>query len=112
MTAANPFLALQPYQPEDARRLFGRDEDLALMRSRVLAGRTTLLFAGSGVGKTSFLNAKLIPYLSPRYFIVCHRDWSQEEPLLAVRRSMTESLNAHTPGERYNVLEGYVRSDR
>lgn len=93
MKAPNPFLALQPYDVEDSSRLFGRDEDLSLMRARLLAAKTTLLFAGSGVGKTSFLNAKLVPNLRPRFFVVCHRDWSTEEPLSAVAASIVKSLH-------------------
>jgi len=57
----NPFLGLKPYELEDRKKLYGRDKDLILMKDRIFSARTTLLFAGSGVGKTSFLNAKIRP---------------------------------------------------
>ena len=61
----NPFLGLKPYREED--QLYGRDKDLFLMTDRIFCARTTLLFAGSGVGKTSFINAKIIPDLKSQY---------------------------------------------
>ena len=47
---ANPFRDLEPYTREDRASFFGRDSDLTLDLDRVLTRRTTLLFAGSGVG--------------------------------------------------------------
>lgn len=72
----NPFKGLQPFELEDQDRLFGRERDLILIKDRILSCRTTLLFAGSGVGKTSFLNAAVIPELSKRYSVVWHNRWT------------------------------------
>src|SRR5215213_3725996 len=72
----NPFKGLRPFEPEDQEKLFGRDRDLFLMKDRILSSRTTLLFAGSGVGKTSFLNAKIIPALQERYHVIWHNRWT------------------------------------
>jgi WD40 repeat protein len=73
---ANPFKGLRPYSQEDRDKLYGRDRDLILMKDRVFSARTTLLFAGSGVGKTSFLNAKIIPELKKQYAVVWHNHWT------------------------------------
>ena len=75
----NPFKGLRPFKQEEQEELFGRDRDLILMKDRILSSRTTLLFAGSGVGKTSFLNAKVIPALSERYCVVSHNRWTGAE---------------------------------
>ncbi len=72
----NPFKGLRPFEPKDKEKLFGRDRDLFLMKDRILSSRTTLLFAGSGVGKTSFLNAKIIPALQERYHVIWHNRWT------------------------------------
>jgi WD40 repeat protein len=72
----NPFKGLRPYKQEEQDSLFGRDRDLILMKDRIFAGRTTLLFAGSGVGKTSFLNAKIIPELRKQYVVIWHNRWT------------------------------------
>ena len=68
----NPFLGLKPYELRDRQKLYGRDKDLFLMKDRIFSSRTTLLFAGSGVGKTSFINAKIIPELKGQYHVVYH----------------------------------------
>ena len=72
----NPFKGLQPFEQEDEPKLFGRERDLILFKERILSSRTTLLFAGSGVGKTSFLNAKVIPELTKRYCVIWHNRWT------------------------------------
>jgi WD40 repeat protein len=75
----NPFKGLRPYQEDD--RLFGRDRDLVLMTDRIFSAPTTLLFAGSGVGKTSFLNAKVIPELKEQYCVIWHNRWTGADEL-------------------------------
>lgn len=78
----NPFKGLRPYEEKDHKQLFGRDKDLILMTDRIFSGRTTLLFAGSGVGKTSFLRAKVIPELRDQYHVVWHNRWTGADELL------------------------------
>jgi hypothetical protein len=68
----NPFRALSPFEREDRDVLFGRDGDLTLLLDRLMSRRATLFFAGSGVGKTSFLNAKLVPEVEDCYFVCKH----------------------------------------
>jgi WD40 repeat protein len=93
VASENPFLALRPFKREDAPVFFGRDADLVLVKSRLVSARTTLLFAASGVGKSSFLNAKLAPAVEGQWQIVTHRSWATAPPLEGVRRSMA----AHAP---------------
>lgn len=88
----NPFLGLQPFRQEDRRKLYGRDADLILAKDRIFSARTTLLFAGSGVGKTSFLNAKVIPDLKPQYTVVYHNQWAIDEPLISLGKSLDSQL--------------------
>ena len=72
----NPFKGLRPFNQEEQEELFGRERDLILIKDRILSSRTTLLFAGSGVGKTSFLNAKVIPALEERYCVIWDNRWT------------------------------------
>jgi|GEM_PF-3423457 len=116
----NPFLGLKPYELKDRKKFYGRDKDLFLMKDRVFSGRTTLLFAASGVGKTSFINAKIIPELNEQYYIVYHNQWTVGEPL----QNLKESLSASAPPERadgsleppgpqnslINQLSGFIKS--
>lgn len=72
----NPFKGLRSFEEKDRHSLFGRDRDLILMKDRIFSARTTLLFAGSGVGKTSFLNAKVVPELRKQCEVVWHNRWT------------------------------------
>lgn len=72
----NPFKGLRSFEEKDRNRLFGRDRDLVLMKDRIFAARTTVLFAGSGVGKTSFINAKVVPELRKQCEVVWHNRWT------------------------------------
>ena len=87
---ANPFRLLDPFTKRD--RLFGRDADVALVVARIASARTTLLFAGTGVGKTSFLQAKLIPTLEQDYRILFFSGWSSDRPAADLRRRILETL--------------------
>jgi len=86
----NPFKGLEPFGPGDT--LFGRDADLTLVTDRIFRSKTTLLFAGSGVGKTSFFCAKFIPEVQERYadqLQVCyHNKWSGDDPLKALKDTL------------------------
>lgn len=88
----NPFLGLKPYEPKDRQRLYGRDKDLFLMKDRIFSCRTTLLFAASGVGKTSFINAKIIPDLETQYSVIYHNQWSIGDPLAALEKSIATQM--------------------
>jgi WD40 repeat protein len=91
----NPFKGLSPYRREDSNKLFGRDKDLVLMKDRIFSAKTTLLFAGSGVGKTSFLNAKIIPDLEGSHSVLYHNIWSgPDTPLLMIKKALAALLRS------------------
>lgn len=104
----NPFLALRSFELKDARRFFGRDADLVLVQGRLLSGRTTLLFAASGVGKTSFLNARLTPALQETTFIVSHRDWATDAPLDSLRKSIVKSAGDAATQAQATLPDGFA----
>src|SRR5215471_21474174 len=94
----NPFLGLRPYSEQDRQILYGRDKDLILMKDRIFSARTTLLFAGSGVGKTSFLNAKIIPDMHAQYCVIYHSQWVTDEPLVGISKSLKAQFIQHENG--------------
>ena len=87
---SNPFKGLWPYGPEDKGTLFGRDRDLVLVQDRIFSGRTTLLFAGSGVGKTSFIRAKIMPELDPDYLCIYANLWTGAKPVDVIRSGLAD----------------------
>ena len=60
---SNPYPGLKPYTQSDWQRFYGRDQDSAILIDKLLTHRLTLLFAASGVGKSSLLNASVIPQI-------------------------------------------------
>jgi hypothetical protein len=92
---ANPFRGLITYEKEDQDVLFGRDREASLLEGRLLSSSTTLLFSGSGVGKSSFLRAKFIPEIEGVYnYTVCiHAEWAARDPYLALADSVRRQLH-------------------
>ncbi|MBN1286673.1 MAG: hypothetical protein JXB47_14840 [Anaerolineae bacterium] len=70
MADSSPYVGPRPFETADRNRFFGRDREANEMLSMVFAHPVLLLYAQSGAGKTSLLNAKLIPMLEDEYFEV------------------------------------------
>ena len=62
----NPYVGPRAFEEDDRKNFFGRDEETRQLTSLVIAQRTVLLYAQSGAGKTSLLQASLIPRLNAR----------------------------------------------
>ena len=62
-----PYVGPRPFQRGDRARFFGRDREAVDLKYRVMAHPVTLLYAMSGAGKTSLVNAKLIPMLEQEH---------------------------------------------
>ncbi|MDP9794988.1 WD40 repeat protein [Catenuloplanes nepalensis] len=94
-----PYPGLAAFGPEDAGRYFGRDAALTALlhgaRDALAASQPVVLVAPSGAGKTSLLNAGLVPALASggsaatRTDPAGSMDGSAEWPVLSI-----------TPGER------------
>jgi tetratricopeptide (TPR) repeat protein len=61
--AGAPFVGPRPFERADARIFFGRESEISELVSLVVAYRIVVVYAVSGAGKTSLLNAGLIPRL-------------------------------------------------
>ncbi|MFI7706205.1 tetratricopeptide repeat protein [Nonomuraea sp. NPDC049480] len=59
-----PYRSLRAFHREDHHRFFGREEESREVRDLWLAQRVTVLYGASGVGKTSLLQAGVMPLLS------------------------------------------------
>jgi hypothetical protein len=78
----SPFKGLAAYK--EGEILYERDADVELVKSRLWSGRYTVLFAGSGVGKTSFLRAKLVGALKDSLgvgSVTMLSDWTEKDPV-------------------------------
>ena len=59
----NPYCGLEPFTAEQAAVFFGRDADIAALAARVRAQPVVIVVGLSGVGKSSLVQAGLIPAL-------------------------------------------------
>jgi len=58
-----PYVGLRDFTEDYAEFFFGRDADRQLITGNLRASRLTLLYAQSGVGKSSLLRAGVVPRL-------------------------------------------------
>jgi WD40 repeat protein len=58
-----PYVGLVPFDEKDATYFFGRERESDLIVANLTASRLTLLYAPSGVGKSSVLRAGVLPAL-------------------------------------------------
>jgi WD40 repeat protein len=61
-----PYPGPRPFERADEKRFFGRENEAAALASLVVAHPLVLLSSQSGAGKTSLINAKLVPLLEQR----------------------------------------------
>ena len=67
---ANPYVGPRAFAEADEARFFGRDQESRQLASLVISHRAVLFYAQSGAGKTSLLQASLVPALKRRKRIV------------------------------------------
>jgi phospholipase C len=77
---ASPYKGLDHFEEEDAPFFFGREVQRDLIIANLIAARLTLLYGESGVGKTSLLNAGVVPCLrdEPDVDVVVFRSWDRD----------------------------------
>ncbi len=59
----NPYVGPRTFEEAEADRFFGREREARELVALVLSERLTLFYAQSGAGKSSLLNARLVPRL-------------------------------------------------
>lgn len=94
-TPCEPYPGLRPYRETEKGNFFGRETDAAILIDKILTNRFTLLFAASGVGKSSLLQAAVIPRLKSslgeNLVVVYHSDWVSE-PVQTVKAAVLTAL--------------------
>jgi len=66
----NPYIGPHPFRPDQGHLFFGREREAGELVSLVIANRVVLFFAQSGAGKSSLINARLVPELLRKKFEV------------------------------------------
>lgn len=95
-----PYIGLKPYTEAERDRFFGRERDAQLLINKLFSHPLTLLYAPSGVGKTSLLRALVIPELRAEEAQVVYFDkWNTADPCDAVAQSMAGGPVASGQGQ-------------
>ncbi len=66
----NPYVGPRTFTEKDAKMFFGRDREARDLLSLVVSEPLTLFYARSGAGKSSLINARLIPGLREEEFTI------------------------------------------
>lgn len=114
MAEPNPYVGPRPFQIDDRSRFYGRDGEINQLVPLLYAHRLTVLFAQSGAGKTSLLNAGVLPVLiDDEGFEVLGRD---DRSGNSTRVSGVGAKEAEAAGVRniytYNALSGWLPADQ
>jgi WD40 repeat protein len=100
-----PYVGPRPFERQEKNLFFGRDREVSELLSLIISHRTVLLYAQSGAGKTSLINASLIPQLEGEMFKVL--------PIARVKGLIPENLNSNDISNLYifNTLQSWIDKD-
>ncbi|MDS4030946.1 MAG: HEAT repeat domain-containing protein [Candidatus Contendobacter sp.] len=91
----SPYKGLRPYEEQDRDNFFSREKECRILIDKILVNKLTLLFAASGVGKSSLLQAAVLPRLKdPRHENrdgVYYNDWVSP-PLEGLKQQVLKTL--------------------
>lgn len=100
---AEPYKGMESYRQEDADIFFGRDAEGQLLAATIAGSPFTVLHAQSGAGKTSLLNARVIPNLEAGGLMpILVR--LQNDPVESVRTAVLLNLFPSPKVERSAIL--------
>ncbi len=96
MTQNAPYLGLRPFKENEQDKFFGRLQEIHILTDKILAHRLTLLVAASGVGKSSLLQAGVMPALRATGMadLIYHNDWVLN-PAEALKKTIVKHFIAH-----------------
>ncbi len=99
------YVGPRPFEQEDKFIFFGRDREARDLLSLVIAHNLVLVYAQSGAGKTSLLNAGLIPLLEENQFEIF--------PVARVKGTILENIKTDEISNIYvfNTLTSWVEDE-
>lgn len=89
-----PYRGLPPFRTEDRHLFFGRDEELAAIEAMVRAEPFALLHASSGAGKSSLINAGLLPRLEEHGLLCVVARPFEDPPAVLIGETLARVLPA------------------
>lgn len=109
--AVNPFVGLRPFHEDERHLYFGRDLEADYVETRSTMNPLTLMFARSGVGKSSFLISRMIPQLRAKYHVDYINEWGGKQPDWIVGNAMkmarTRFQDTNPPDLQFLILDQF-----
>ncbi|MGR9044611.1 MAG: nSTAND1 domain-containing NTPase [Gammaproteobacteria bacterium] len=104
-TELQPYVGPRPFERVDEGVFFGRDREINDLSSFIIAHGEVLVYAQSGAGKTSLINAGVIPLLEKKGFDIF--------PIARVRGLIPESVKPEEIDNLYvfNALISWIETD-
>jgi len=107
----NPFVGPHPLTKTDP--IFGRDQEIAELRHLITAERLVLLYSPSGAGKSSVINAGLIPELNDRFDVwQPTRVNTEPPPGLTTNRYVRSAINGWEKDGDDTTLKTFVTNHK
>ena len=99
------YVGPQPFEEKDKDIFFGRDREARDLLSLVIAHNLVLVYAQSGAGKTSLINAGLIPLLKEKQFEVL--------PVARVKGTLLKNIKTEEISNIFvfNALTSWAKDD-
>ena len=103
-STACPYKGLRPYTEADREYFFGREQDTEIIASNLYIAPLTILYGTSGAGKSSVLQAGVIPRLmkEPRTVVVYFNQWQGDAFIIALKKLVLDEVCRRagvTPGD-------------
>lgn len=102
-----PYVGLQPFSEADREYFFGREQDQETIAANLLTSKLTILYGESGVGKSSVLQAGVLPILHsiPNLTSVTFRTWQDATFAETLRLTIQRELKLPMPEATESDLE-------
>jgi len=97
MKPSNPFKGLSPYTAKDANKFWGRPKETEALADYASTRKLLVVYGKSGVGKTSLLQAGVIPRLQMDGFFSAYAR-IDKDPIDAIQRQVMEAFQASGSG--------------
>jgi hypothetical protein len=101
-----PYKFLDPFGLADTDLFYGRDHDLAQLQSEFEASRLLLLCGASGTGKTSLLQAGLLPSLPEEQYTWVLVRMVDNDPTTALKEALVRDLGVDRDILEQPLLDG------
>jgi Cdc6-like AAA superfamily ATPase len=104
-----PYKFLDPFGPADKRLFYGRDQDLQTLREMLTETQPKLpviLYGASGTGKTSLLQAGLLPELRTGGHAAVFVRMGDDEPTAAIKAALVRECNLDPGIQEQPLLDG------